>query len=33
MLDRKYLQSWSPMLDIEILFRTVMVVLKRDGAA
>lgn len=33
MLDRKYLQNWSPMLDIEILFRTVMVVLKRDGAS
>ena len=33
MLDRKYLEHWSPMLDIEILFRTVMVVLKRDGAS
>ena len=33
MLDRKYLQNWSPMLDIKILFRTVMVVLKRDGAS
>ena len=33
MLDRKYLESWTPMLDIKIIFRTVMVVLKRDGAS
>ena len=33
MLDRQYLQNWSPLLDIEILFRTVMIVLKREGAS
>lgn len=33
MLDRKYLQNWSPLLDIQILFRTVMVVVRRDGAS
>ena len=33
MLDRMYLQNWTPMLDIELLFRTVMIVLKRDGAS
>ena len=33
MLDNQYLQNWSPMLDIKILFRTVAVVFKRDGAS
>ena len=33
MLDRQYLQSWSPLLDMKILFSTVKVVLKRDGAS
>ena len=33
MLDRKYLQNWTPLLDVKILFKTVMIVLKRDGAS
>ena len=33
MLDRQYIQNWSPMLDIKILASTVKVVLKRDGAS
>jgi exopolysaccharide biosynthesis polyprenyl glycosylphosphotransferase len=31
-LDLSYAENWSMMLDIQILFRTVKVVLKRDGA-
>lgn len=33
MLDRQYLQNWSPMYDIQILLRTVAIVLKREGAS
>ena len=33
MLDRQYIQNWSPMLDIKILASTVKTVLKRDGAS
>ena len=33
MLDRQYIQNWSPMLDIKILANTVKVVLKREGAS
>ena len=32
-LDRKYLENWSVMLDIRILLRTVMVVLRGEGAS
>lgn len=32
-LDREYIQNWSPELDISILFRTVKVVLKHEGAS
>lgn len=31
-LDSKYIRNWSIGLDIKILFKTVMVVLKRDGS-
>ena len=31
-LDRKYVNEWSIGLDLRILFKTIMVVLKRDGA-
>ena len=33
MLDRKYLQNWTPLLDVKILFKTVTIVLKRNGAS
>ncbi len=32
-LDRKYIENWSPMLDFQILLRTVKVVLRHEGAA
>lgn len=31
-LDLQYIEEWSPFLDLWILWRTVMVVLRRDGA-
>jgi lipopolysaccharide/colanic/teichoic acid biosynthesis glycosyltransferase len=31
-LDREYIQNWSPELDFQILFKTVSVVLKHEGA-
>ena len=31
-LDTQYITNWSISLDIKILFKTVLVVLKRDGA-
>ena len=31
-LDSKYIRNWNIGLDIKILFKTVMVVLKRDGS-
>ena len=31
-LDREYIENWSIMLDIKILFKTVIVVFKRKGA-
>ena len=31
-LDREYIENWSVMLDIKILFKTVIVVAKRKGA-
>jgi lipopolysaccharide/colanic/teichoic acid biosynthesis glycosyltransferase len=31
-LDLSYAENWSMMLDIQILFRTIKVVFKRDGA-
>lgn len=31
-LDLKYIEEWSPLLDVWILWRTLVVVLKRDGA-
>ena len=32
-LDLYYIQNWSPKMDIAILFRTVLAVLKREGAS
>jgi lipopolysaccharide/colanic/teichoic acid biosynthesis glycosyltransferase len=32
-LDKKYLENWSPLLDIRILLKTVKVVLNHDGAS
>ena len=31
-LDRQYIAEWNFALDIKILFKTVLVVFKRDGA-
>ena len=31
-LDTKYINEWSLGLDIKILFKTVMVVLKKEGS-
>ena len=31
-LDREYIQNWSVWLDLKILFKTVVVVLKHEGA-
>ena len=31
-LDVYYVQNWSPTLDLQIFFRTIAAVLKRDGA-
>ena len=31
-LDRKYINEWNLELDIKILFKTVAVVLKKDGS-
>jgi lipopolysaccharide/colanic/teichoic acid biosynthesis glycosyltransferase len=30
-MDRQYIQNWSLWLDLQILFRTIPVVLKRSG--
>jgi len=30
-MDLEYIDNWSLMLDIKILFKTVMVVIKRGG--
>ena len=32
-LDRKYVDNWSVWMDIQILVKTVQVVLKHEGAA
>jgi lipopolysaccharide/colanic/teichoic acid biosynthesis glycosyltransferase len=32
-MDLRYMRNWSLMLDIKILTKTVLVVLRRDGAA
>jgi len=32
-LDIRYTRSWSLLLDLKLLFKTVKVVLKRDGAS
>lgn len=32
-LDRKYLENWSVLLDIRIVIKTIMVVLKHEGAS
>ena len=31
-LDLKYIEEWSLRLDIKIIFRTILVVLKREGS-
>ena len=31
-LDMKYIENWSLRLDIKIIIRTIMVVLKREGS-
>ena len=31
-LDIYYIQNWSPLLDLQIFFRTIAIVLRRDGA-
>ena len=31
-LDMKYIENWSLRLDIKIIVRTIMVVLKREGS-
>ena len=31
-LDMKYIENWSLRLDIKIIFKTIMVVLKREGS-
>jgi lipopolysaccharide/colanic/teichoic acid biosynthesis glycosyltransferase len=31
-LDLQYIRTWSPLLDVRILLKTVLVVLRRDGA-
>ena len=31
-LDREYIENWDIGLDIKILFKTVMVVVKKDGS-
>ncbi|MBP5305903.1 MAG: sugar transferase, partial [Lachnospiraceae bacterium] len=31
-LDTKYIAEWSLALDIKILFKTILVVLKREGS-
>jgi lipopolysaccharide/colanic/teichoic acid biosynthesis glycosyltransferase len=32
-LDLRYIREWSPILDLKILAKTVLVVVRRDGAA
>ncbi len=32
-LDKKYLENWSVMLDVQIILRTIRVVFKREGAS
>ncbi|MBR7061180.1 MAG: sugar transferase, partial [Eubacterium sp.] len=31
-LDCKYIDEWSPMLDIKIFFKTILVILSHKGA-
>ena len=31
-LDLKYIEEWSLRLDVKIIFRTILVVLKREGS-
>ncbi len=31
-LDNEYIKNWSISLDIRIIFKTILVVLKRDGS-
>ena len=31
-LDKEYIENWDIAMDIKILFKTVMVVLRKDGS-